>query len=312
MLVLHIRTEATMPHKLILSLLALSFALPAAAAELDDLDALGWLAGCWEGRGGGGRNQECWMPPAGGMMLGLSRVISERGTSFEFLRIAAHGEGLAYLASPRGKEPVAFQLVESSDGRAVFTNPFHDFPQRLTYRRDGDSMTARVEAQREGEWRGFDVAWKRVGDGWPGEPAPSDAEAPSPPSPDGPDAARKDLLVQQVRDVEAAFAKTMADRDHDAFSALLSDEAVFVSRATARGSEQVAAQWQRFFDGPAAPFSWQPETVEVLDSGTLALSTGPVHDPDGQLISRFTSIWRQEAPGEWRIVFDKGNKACEE
>ncbi len=127
----------------------------------------------------------------------------------------------------------------------------------------------------------------------------------SPPAPQG-------ALQQQVRAVETAFAKTMADRDHEAFSAFLADEAIFVSAATARGRDQVAAQWQRFFESPEAPFSWRPETVEVLDSGTLALSSGPVHDPAGQLIARFNSIWRQEAPGEWRIVFDKGERVCEE
>ncbi len=159
-----------MLQKLVRSFVVLAVILPfsAGAAELDDLEALSWLTGCWEGRGGGGRNQECWMAPEGGMMLGVSRVISERGTMFEFLRIAQEGSGLAYLASPRGKEAVAFTLVESSEGRAVFANPFHDFPQRIIYRRDGDTMTARVEAERDGAWRGFDVTWKRVSDGWAG------------------------------------------------------------------------------------------------------------------------------------------------
>ncbi len=283
---------------LVALILALVLPLPGSATDLGDLDALGWLAGCWEGRGGGGRNQECWMAPEGGMMLGVSRVISERGTAFEFLRIAAHGEGLAYLASPRGKEAVALTLVENAGGRAVFTNPWHDFPQRIVYHRDGDALTARVEAQRDGEWRGFDVAWRLTSGGWPGSPGP------------GPDPSGDTDLEQQVRDVETAFAKTMADRDHDAFSSFLSAEAVFLSSATARGRDRVAAQWQRFFEAPAAPFSWQPKKVEVLDSGGLALSTGPVHDAAGKLISRFTSIWRQEAPGQWRIIFDKGNEVC--
>ncbi len=279
---------------MLLALILALAPLPGAAAELDDLDALGWLAGCWEGRGGGGRNQECWMPAAGGMMLGVSRVISQRGTMFEFLRIAPEGSGLAYLASPRGREAVAFTLVESEDGRAVFSNPWHDFPQRITYRLDGENLTARVEAQRDGgDWRGFDVVWRRTDASWP---------APAPAS--GAD------LEQQVRDVETAFAKTMADRDHQAFSEFLAEEAVFVSKATARGREEVAAQWQRFFEAPEAPFSWQPETVEVLKSGTLALSTGPVHDASGKLISRFASIWRLEADGQWRIVFDRGNEVC--
>ena len=60
---------------------------------------------------------------------------------------------------------------------------------------------------------------------------------------------------------------------------------------------------------PDAPFSWKPERVEVLDSGKLALSTGPVYDPDGKRIGSITSIWRREAPGTWRIVFDKGDSA---
>ena len=69
--------------------------------------------------------------------------------------------------------------------------------------------------------------------------------------------------------------------------------------------------WKRFYEGPTAPFSWQPETVEVLDSGDLALSSGPVRDPQGKLVATFTSIWRLEAPGTWRIIFDKGNDVCD-
>jgi ketosteroid isomerase-like protein len=119
-------------------------------------------------------------------------------------------------------------------------------------------------------------------------------------------------LQRQVADIERAFAKTMADRDHAAFSSFLSDETIFFSGAKAlRGKQQVADTWKRFYDGPAAPFSWQPEVVEVLDSGTLALSTGPVRNPQGKLVATFTSIWRLEAPGTWRIIFDKGNDVCD-
>jgi ketosteroid isomerase-like protein len=119
-------------------------------------------------------------------------------------------------------------------------------------------------------------------------------------------------LGQQVKDTERAFAATMADRDYNAFTSFLSDEAVFFSgEIPLRGKQQVADAWKPYFDDPGAPFSWEPQQVEVLDSGTLALSTGPVSDPDGKLVAKFTSIWRLEASGEWRIIFDKGNRACE-
>jgi ketosteroid isomerase-like protein len=119
------------------------------------------------------------------------------------------------------------------------------------------------------------------------------------------------VLANQVRDAERAFARSMADRNHAAFASFLSDEAVFMSEAqTLRGRQAVGDGWKRFYDGAQPPFSWEPERVEVLDSGTLALSTGPVRDPQGRRIGTFNSIWRREAGG-WKIIFDKGCPPCE-
>lgn len=120
-------------------------------------------------------------------------------------------------------------------------------------------------------------------------------------------------LQAQVRDTERAFAKTMADRDHEAFASFVSDEAVFFSgpKTVLRGRKAVADGWKRFYEGPKAPFSWEPESVEVLDSGTLGLSSGPVRDPAGNRVGTFSSIWRRGPEGKWTIVFDKGCPPCE-
>jgi ketosteroid isomerase-like protein len=118
-------------------------------------------------------------------------------------------------------------------------------------------------------------------------------------------------LPTEVRNAERAFAKTMADRDFKAFVTHVSSEAVFFNRKGAlRGSEAVVAAWKSLYEGKDAPFSWEPETVEVLDSGTLALSSGPVRSPAGELIGTFTSIWRLEPDGRWRVIFDKGCDVC--
>lgn len=117
---------------------------------------------------------------------------------------------------------------------------------------------------------------------------------------------------RQVTETERGFAKTMAARDYAAFSAYISEEAVFFSGSEPlRGKEQVTAFWKRFFEKPEAPFSWAPDKVEVLASGTLALSTGPVLNPEGKAFARFSSIWRLEAPNTWRIVFDQGWEVCD-
>lgn len=114
--------------------------------------------------------------------------------------------------------------------------------------------------------------------------------------------------ADQVLAAERAFARTMAQRDLAAFGSFVADEAIFFGGPVPlRGRQQVIDGWARHFEGPRAPFSWDPDQVEVLASGTLALSTGPVRNADGQVIARFNSIWRLEAPGVWRVVFDKGS-----
>lgn len=125
--------------------------------------------------------------------------------------------------------------------------------------------------------------------------------------------AEQGSLQDQVAEAERAFARTMADRDLQAFKEFLSEEAIFFgSGAPLRGAEQVAEGWAPYFVDEAAPFSWEPDQVEVLDSGVLALSTGLVRDPAGKVVGRFNSIWRLEAPDVWRVVFDKGSPVCSE
>ena len=111
----------------------------------------------------------------------------------------------------------------------------------------------------------------------------------------------------EVFAAERAFARSMAERDFAAFGRYVAEDSVFFGGTTAlRGRAAVLAAWQAFFDGPKAPFSWEPDQVEVLESGDLALSTGLVKNADGVVTARFNSIWQRQADGRWLVVFDKG------
>ena len=113
-------------------------------------------------------------------------------------------------------------------------------------------------------------------------------------------------LARRVFMAESSFAASMARRDLAAFTSFVSPEAVFFGdTAVLRGRGQVIDAWRRFFTGPA-PFSWKPDVVEVLPSGSLALSSGPVFDPGGKKIGNFSSVWRREPDGRWLIIFDQG------
>lgn len=112
---------------------------------------------------------------------------------------------------------------------------------------------------------------------------------------------------EQVLTAERAFAASMARRDLAAFAAFIDEEAIFFSDAEPlRGKSRIVEWWSRYFESKAAPFSWEPDEVEVLPSGALAFSSGPVRAPGGEVVARFNSIWRLQSPGVWKVVFDKG------
>lgn len=123
---------------------------PVAITSVDQLD---WLAGNWIQESADGRsiNEELWLAPAGGMMLGLNRTIQDGvAVFFEYLMIREVDSRIAYLAMPGGQyPPTVFPLVDTSAGTtAIFENRDHDFPERIEYRRDGDRLTATLTGRR--------------------------------------------------------------------------------------------------------------------------------------------------------------------
>ena len=118
-------------------------------------------------------------------------------------------------------------------------------------------------------------------------------------------------LAEQVRTTEITFAKTLASRDVKAFTRMIAPDAIWLAVVPLRGPAQVLTRWQKYFDSPQPPFSWAPELVEVQDGGKLALSTGPVTNAAGKRVGTYTSIWRREESGEWRLIFDRGCPYCD-
>lgn len=134
-------------------LLALVLALPVfAEAKIDDL---AFMAGHWTGEG----IDEVWLAPQSGLMTGMNRTVKNSRASFEFFRIAATKEGIIYFTQPNGQPATPFTLTESSKGRAVFSNPEHDFPKRIIYFMRDARLCARIEGD-GGE--GEEWCWSKV------------------------------------------------------------------------------------------------------------------------------------------------------
>jgi hypothetical protein len=133
--------------------------------QADAFAPVAWLAGCWLQQGREAGSVEQWMAPAGGVMLGMARTLKNgRTVEFEFMQIRADGDGrLVYVAQPQGRPPTEFTLLRQAEAEAVFENAAHDFPQRVSYRRDPpDRLVARIEGSVNGKARGIDFPMQRT------------------------------------------------------------------------------------------------------------------------------------------------------
>lgn len=148
--------------KIVMALMLVTTSAVAGAAQEGSLSSLAWMAGRWAGASGTTEMEEIWMPPAGGVMVGMHRDVFASGRHFfEHLRIVAGDSGVIYLASPGGRQPpTPFRLTEQGERSARFENPAHDFPQTIVYRREGDVLRVSAEGTEGGkpvraswEWR---------------------------------------------------------------------------------------------------------------------------------------------------------------
>lgn len=101
---------------------------------------LRWMSGHWRQVGPGDSwAEEYWTEPRDDIMLGTG--LSGKGlkvTGFEFMRI----QGADFWGSPQGQTPVAFRIAEMDRDSVVFENPKHDYPTRISYRREGKMLIA--------------------------------------------------------------------------------------------------------------------------------------------------------------------------
>jgi len=125
-------------------------------------------------------------------------------------------------------------------------------------------------------------------------------------------------LTDDVQCREIGFSKSAESRDADLFVSFIDADARFVGNSAMRGTAEIVEAWNIFFteDGPS--IKWRPQFVEVLEDGKLALTRGPYRmittDDEGVATEHwgtFNSVWRLQADGSWKVVFDAGSDSNE-
>lgn len=132
-----------------------------ATSGADKLASMAWIEGCWAGPFENGNWEACYSSTTGGHLLSVNKELAgSRVKMIEFEHFVVKGDDVILTPYPNAKKSVGFKwsVEESNDTTAVFTNPEHDFPKRITYRHtDDDELHITVTA----DGRGFEMTLAR-------------------------------------------------------------------------------------------------------------------------------------------------------
>jgi len=128
------------PISALLTVLVLGISQSASAGHLD------WMVGCWETPDR--MAKEVWVKEKDGSLTGFNVVLDGGHIGFyEVLRITTSADGtVSYTAHPIGQSTTTFNAPAVSGKEVTFSNPSHDYPQEVTYKRDGSILYATISA----------------------------------------------------------------------------------------------------------------------------------------------------------------------
>jgi hypothetical protein len=114
----------------------------------NSLEKFDWIIDNWIAGDENSITRERWTKESDTILRGKSYTIKSGDTVFsEQLSIEKRGDGIYYVAVVKHNPgPVDFKLTLLSERKAVFENPAHDFPQKITYIHEYDgSLFAQIE-----------------------------------------------------------------------------------------------------------------------------------------------------------------------
>jgi hypothetical protein len=119
-----------------------------------------WLAGYWLMCEPGREVSETWSAPRAGTMANTTLTLKGDQLTVEIADIAARDGTLVLHARPPGQAAADFRLKAATATSLVFENLAHDFPQRVSYRREGQVLHARIEGVVGGRMRAVDWTYR--------------------------------------------------------------------------------------------------------------------------------------------------------
>jgi len=113
----------------------------------ENMQKLLWIVDNWVSAEENKISTERWVKVNDNLYEGESITKVNGDTVFhEILKIEKNDTGIYYIADvPHNPGPVSFKLTEVNDTMAIFENPEHDFPKKITYINEEGNLHAYIE-----------------------------------------------------------------------------------------------------------------------------------------------------------------------
>jgi len=117
--------------------------------------------------------------------------------------------------------------------------------------------------------------------------------------------------------LEAEFMKAAAERGSQGYLSYYADDAVEVPNGAPliQGKANIA-KTMGFLDQKDNHLTWMPVGADISASGDLGYTYGTYEfrskDKDGKPVvdhGKYTSIWKKQKDGSWKVVLDMGNSS---
>jgi ketosteroid isomerase-like protein len=120
---------------------------------------------------------------------------------------------------------------------------------------------------------------------------------------------------EMLKQLEGEFMKAAADKGSQGYMSYYADNSVEVPNGAALIEGKVnIAKGMGFLDDKNNQLIWTPVGADISSSGDLGYTYGNYEfhskDKDGKPsidYGKYTSIWKRQADGSWKVVLDMGN-----
>lgn len=122
--------------------------------------------------------------------------------------------------------------------------------------------------------------------------------------------------IAKLKQADQDWAKAVAARSVDQFMTFIGDDA-YMSDLTGKwmhGREAIKADWIKALANPDFKLNWTVESADVSKDGNLGYTRGTFQGTDsGKPISgTYTTVWKKEKTGKWRVAVDIAGAASEQ